>query len=212
MKHTRRFTAVLLAVFAAGSLPACGPRRIRTPENPGSDLTLLLPDSEGATGRASVSNQSGSVDLDAPREYTRVFANRPPSPPAVLSEADVERLFGRVVAALPPPAAHFTLHFRFESDELTEESRALFSRILEVVRKRPASDVAIIGHTDTTGTPERNFELGLKRAQMIHRLHVAEGLDAAAIDVTSHGERDLLVGTADEVLEPRNRRVEISIR
>jgi outer membrane protein OmpA-like peptidoglycan-associated protein len=32
------------------------------------------------------------------------------------------------------------------------------------------------------------------------------------VEVTSHGEADLLVPTADETFEPRNRRVEISVR
>ena len=129
-----------------------------------------------------------------------------------MSEADVQRLFGDVLSTLPPPPEHFTLHFRFESDELTEESRVLLGRILDAVKKRPASEVAVIGHTDTAGAPTSNFELGLKRAQMIYKLLVGEGLDTSLIEVTSHGEGDPLVRTADEVLEPRNRRVEISIR
>ena len=104
------------------------------------------------------------------------------------------------------------MHFRFESDELTEQSGVVLRRILDVIRKRPASEVAVIGHTDTAGTPASNFELGLRRAQMIYKLLVGEGLATSLIEVTSHGEGDPLVRTADEVLEPRNRRVEISIR
>lgn len=38
------------------------------------------------------------------------------------------------------------------------------------------------------------------------------GIERTVIDVTSHGEADLLVKTADEVPDPRNRRVEITIR
>ncbi len=129
-----------------------------------------------------------------------------------MSEADVNRLFGGVISTLPPAPEHFTLHFRFESDELTEESRIVLQRILDAVRKRPASEVAVIGHTDAAGTPANNFALGLKRAQMIYKLLAGEGLDTSLIEVTSHGEGDPLVRTADGVLEPRNRRVEISIR
>jgi len=47
---------------------------------------------------------------------------------------------------------------------------------------------------------------------MVRALLVAAGLDAALIDVTSHGESELQVQTADGTLEPRNRRVEISVR
>jgi outer membrane protein OmpA-like peptidoglycan-associated protein len=42
--------------------------------------------------------------------------------------------------------------FRFESDELTDESRALLPQILQAVKdSAPFPDVAVVGHTDTTG-------------------------------------------------------------
>ena len=85
-------------------------------------------------------------------------------------------------------------------------------RILEALRNRPFPDVAVIGHTDTTGTPAGNVELGLRRANAIRTLLIEAGIGANVIEVTSHGEADLLVKTADQVLEPRNRRVEITVR
>ena len=47
---------------------------------------------------------------------------------------------------------------------------------------------------------------------MVRTLLIDAGLDQAAIEVTSHGEAALLVTTPDETYEPRNRRVEITIR
>jgi OOP family OmpA-OmpF porin len=43
-------------------------------------------------------------------------------------------------------------------------------------------------------------------------LLVALGVDRRLLDVTSHGKDDLLVPTGDGVPEPRNRRVEVTIR
>lgn len=212
MNDRRQIAAVLSAACAAALFAGCGPQRVRTPQVPGSDLVVLLSDSDGATGRVIVSNPSGAIDLGSPRASTRVSANQAPSEVAVMSEAEVRRLFGNVLSALPPAAQHFTLQFRFESDELTEESRAVVGDILQAVKKRPVPEVAVIGHTDTTGTSTANYELGLKRASMIRSLLIATGLNKSLIEVTSHGEGDLLVQTADEVLEPRNRRVEITIR
>jgi outer membrane protein OmpA-like peptidoglycan-associated protein len=62
------------------------------------------------------------------------------------------------------------------------------------------------------GTQQANFDLGLKRALTVKALLVEAGLDAATLDVTSHGELDLLVKTPDETPEPRNRRVDIAVR
>ena len=174
---------------------------------------VLLPDpGDAAVGRAVVSNPAGGVALAAARESTTVSPGRPPAPVTVLSEDDANRLFGDLLSTLPPAPEHFVLYFRFESDDLTDESRALLPKVLEALRTRPFPDVAVVGHTDTTGSAAGNVELGLRRANAIRAQLVQAGIGAAVIDVTSHGEADLLVKTADQVLEPRNRRVEITVR
>jgi outer membrane protein OmpA-like peptidoglycan-associated protein len=212
MNDTRQF-AQLIAAFALGLVGACGPQRVQTPEPSSPDLIVILPDPEGGTvGRAVISNPAGSVDLSAARESTRVAPKTAPTRVTEMSEAEVKKLFGDVLSALPPPPQHFTLFFRFESDELTDESRALVPQILQAVKERPVPEVAVVGHTDTRGTPAGNFDLGLKRANMVRSLLIDAGLDPSFVDVTSHGEAELLVPTADEVYEARNRRVEITIR
>jgi outer membrane protein OmpA-like peptidoglycan-associated protein len=211
MIETRRF-AVPIAIVAAGIVSSCGPQRIRAPERPGQTLVVLLPDAAGTVGRANVSNPAGTADLAAARDSTTTSANQPPGPVTVISEAEVQRLFGDALAALPPPPARFTLNFRFDSDELTDESQALVPQIVQAVRNRPVPDVLVIGHTDTTGAPASNFELGLKRAGTVRNILVEAGLDPNFIELVSHGEEELLVKTADEVAEPRNRRVEIAVR
>ena len=124
----------------------------------------------------------------------------------------MQTLFGAALSALPPPPRHFTLYFRFDSDELTDASRALVQEILQAVRDQPAPDILVVGHTDTTGSSAFNFDLGLKRANAVRNILVQAGLDAPSVEVMSLGETDLLVPTLDEVPEPRNRRFEIVVR
>ena len=207
-----RPVAVPIAVLVTWAIAGCGPKRI-PPLRPGQAQVVLFPDPEdAAVGRAVVSNPAGAVELAAERESTTVSSSRAPAPVIVLSEADANRLFGDVLSTLPPAPQHFVLYFRFESDDLTDESRALLPRVLEALRNRPFPDVAVVGHTDTTGTAAGNVELGLRRAIAIRAQLVQAGIGADVIEVTSHGETDLLVKTADQVLEPRNRRVEITVR
>ena len=213
--NNARKVAVVMAWLIAGLVSGCGggPQHIQTPDLSSRDQIVLLPDAEGGTvGRATVSNPAGIVDLAAARHSTLVSVNGPPAPVTQISEADVSRLFGDVLAALPLPPQHFTLYFRFQSDELTPESRALIARILQAVKDRPVPDVAVVGHTDTMGPPATNVELGLRRANLVRTLLVSAGLDPSSIEVTSHGEAEPLVPTPDETSEPRNRRVEISVR
>jgi peptidoglycan-associated lipoprotein len=212
MTRARRFV-LIPATFAAALVAACGPQRIAGPTRFGDEITVLLADMEtGVVGRVTVSNSAGSVGLDSAREATVVATDEVPGPPVTLSESEVQRLFGGALSALPPAARYFTLNFRFESDELTDESRALVPEVLKEVSGRPIPDVTVVGHTDTKGTPQANIGLGLKRATMVRNLLVEAGLVASAIEVTSHGETELLVKTANDTLEPRNRRVEIAVR
>src|SRR5687768_15720873 len=115
--------AILVAILAAGAVSGCGPKRVRTPSSSAPDLIVLLPDSgDGIVGRAVVSNSSGATNLAAARESVSVSSNQPPGPATVMTGADVTRIFGDALAALPRAPQHFTLFFRFESDDLADES------------------------------------------------------------------------------------------
>ena len=210
MNGARAFGASI--AIAVSIATACGPKRVSSPVRPGQDLIVLLPDSDTKSiGGAGVSNPLGSVDLAAERDAALVTSGRAPVL-TKLSPADVQRIFGDALSALPPAPRRFTLFFRFESDELTDPSQALIPRILAVVKEHAVQDVVVIGHTDTMGTQQANYGLGLKRAMMIRNLLVAAGLDGSTIEATSVGELDLLVTTPDETPEPRNRRVDIFVR
>ncbi len=202
--------AALIGALGAG----CAPKRAATaPAGAGQTLVVLLQDFDTkTTGRAIVSNPAGSVDLAAERDSAVSTLTVKPGPVTTMSEAEIQRVFGAALAALPPAARHFTLYFRFESNELTEESRALVPEILNVVKQRSVPEVLVVGHTDTMGAPRANVTLGLNRATTVRDLLVTAGLDAATVEVASHGESDPLIKTADETPEPRNRRVEISVR
>jgi outer membrane protein OmpA-like peptidoglycan-associated protein len=159
-----------------------------------------------------VTNQAGTVELGTARASTTVSPGVAPEPPKEMSEEDVQRRFGAALAAQPPAAAHFTLYFEFDSDELTAESRKLVGDVQNAVKAYPAPQVTVIGHTDTSGSATANIGLGLRRANVVRMRLIEAGVDASAINVTSHGEATLLVPTADDVSEPKNRRVEISVR
>jgi len=204
--------ALAFGLVAVAAALACGPRRLGAP-SADRELLVLLPDPDGgASGRATVTGSSATVNLVSEREATEVIARRPPTPPVTMDEARVQQIFGDALSALPPAPKAFNLYFQFDSDELTDEARALLPGILRLVKERPAPDVVAIGHTDTTGSAASNFQLGLRRATRVRDLLVGAGLDAAVIAVMSVGEAELLIPTPDETMEPRNRRVEVAVR
>ncbi len=212
---SRRIAVPVAVVAAAGMMAAaCGPKRAAAPAAPeASTLVVLLPDEgTGVPSRVAVSNTAGAVELAAPLDTTTVAGRQAPAPPSKTTEAEVARQFGSVLADLPAAPRRFDLHFRTDSSELTAPSRALLPAVLEAVRQRPAPDVTVIGHTDTTGTAASNYRLGLERARMVRALLLETGLDPGLVEVESHGESEPVAHTPDNTPEPRNRRVEITVR
>lgn len=52
----------------------------------------------------------------------------------------------------------------------------------------------------------------MRRAQAVRKLLVDSGIADNIIDVSSHGEENLLIKTADNVANAQNRRVEVVVR
>jgi outer membrane protein OmpA-like peptidoglycan-associated protein len=205
----RAFMAVLAV---AGLVSACAPKTART-DPQAQVLVVLLPDTDtGNVGRIVVSNPAGQTELSTAYASTRVTTNGRQPRARTMKQDDVMRQFADAIGTLPPAPLHFTLFFRFDSEELTDESRAVVQDVIKSVKAQPVPDVQVIGHTDTTGTAESNFELGMRRANSVRAMLVDAGLNPSAIDARSFGEMELLVKTANGVFEPKNRRVDITVR
>ncbi|HET9318107.1 MAG TPA: OmpA family protein [Vicinamibacteria bacterium] len=193
---------VLLVVGLA--LDGCAARQ--------KSVVVLLPQ-EGSSAEVTVTNRRGTEVLSQPYQSTEVASpDKKPRVPVTLDDAQVQRLFGQALAAMPSPPVRFLLHFESDSTELTEESRDLLPQILDTIAQRSPAEVAVIGHTDTMGAPDRNHGLGMERAVAVADLLKSLGVEPASLDTSSHGDSDLLVPTADEVDEPQNRRVEVTVR
>jgi hypothetical protein len=105
----------------------------------------------------------------------------------------------------------FTLYFRLESDELTDESRALLPGVLKAVAGAAGARSGRRGAHRHDRRAEGELRAGPRPCEPRAHALVGAGVDAALIDISSLGESDLRIRTADNVLESRNRRVEISV-
>ena len=129
-----------------------------------------------------------------------------------MADEEVRAVAGPALTALPQPPARFILHFKWNSTELTAESRARVLDVVRTIRERASTDVSVVGHTDTVGDRPYNNRLGLERARTVAALVVAEGVSRSSLEIASHGKDNPLVSTGDQVPEPRNRRVEVTVR
>ena len=203
--------AALLVVLAlaagCATAPKPGDRAAGSP-----DLIVLLPDERGKTGAIVVSGEGGERLLNEPRQAVSVAAGGPPSEPFVMSGKQVQTQVGQALAALPPPPIQFILFFLNDTTELTPESRDMLRQVARTIRERRSTDISVVGHTDTVGTKAYNHRLSLRRSDAVAALLTHDGVDRSLLEISSHGEDNPLVRTGDEVPEPRNRRVEITVR
>ena len=174
---------------------------------------ILLPDPDGKVGVVEIQTEAGRVLLEEAGQMVRVSdAKRPPEKPVQLSRNQIEREFAEVLAAEPPQPQKFILYFHEGTSELVVESESLLAQIIAEIRQRKSVAIGIYGHSDRVGSKEDNMKLSLDRALAVRSLLEASGIKPETIDIDSHGEGNPLVPTADNVAEPRNRRVEVIVR
>ena len=185
---------VIVAVIASRSAP--------------NETVVVLPAPDGHVGGVVVQRGDERQVLD--RAYAGIRSGE--SQVSQVSPAEVEQSFAGTLQSLPPRPATFVLYFVLGTDELTEESKAELPKVLAALRERPVPDVLVVGHTDTVGELRGNDRLSAQRAETMKGHLVEIGIPAERIRTAGRGKRELLVPTADNVDEPRNRRVEIIVR
>jgi outer membrane protein OmpA-like peptidoglycan-associated protein len=206
---TRRYFVLPVAVLLLAAACATPPK---PPPPAPRDIIVLLPDDQGKTGAIVVSSAGVERRLDRPGQTVTVEAGSPPGLPVVMPGQEVQAIAGPALAALPKPPARFILYFEHDSVALTVESQSLLQKVVGTILDHAPVDISVVGHTDTVGKKEYNYDLSLKRARAVASILQGKGIDPSILDITSHGKDNPLVPTGDQVSEPRNRRVEITAR
>jgi hypothetical protein len=120
----------------------------------------------------------------------------------------------QALTAPPPPsmaqAPSYLVFFDWDKSNLSPEAMATISQAAAAYKANGSARIGNVGNTDTSGPPEYNVALSLRRADAVKRALIQNGVPAASIDTAGRGETNLLVATADSVREPQNRRVELA--
>ncbi len=121
-------------------------------------------------------------------------------------------------AAPPPPPPPvpavaaprtFTVYFGWNRSWVGPDGLAILHEAAKYYKAGGAVAVQITGYTDTSGSARYNLRLSERRANHVAMQLGKMGVPWSAMVVSGHGERDLAVGTPDNVRDPRNRRVTI---
>lgn len=201
---SRQFGAIGLQLIAgallSGLLGACSHEHV-----------VLLPSPDGRQTGVVMRAGNGDIVLDKP--YASLVRWGAAESVAYESSLEnVESRFGAALAMQPMLPSQYLLYFEVGGETLTAESPQTLERIKAEIARRPAPEILIVGHTDSTGSTESNDLLSARRAGMVRDLLLGMGVPAGNMEFVGRGERDLLIPTADEVEEARNRRVEVLVR
>jgi peptidoglycan-associated lipoprotein len=109
------------------------------------------------------------------------------------------------------PVSFDAIYFEFDSNVLSESSKATLERIADHLKKNPQASITIGGHTDDRGTPEYNLALGERRADAARDYLVRLGVTEGQIKTLTFGEEKPASMGSDESAWSRNRRDEFQV-
>ncbi len=189
----------LLLALTLTTLSGCASNRI-----------ALAPGENGQVAVLDPKTQSEISVIDKPGSVTRVSGIK--SAVLKLNDPDFDKKFAALLASLPKAPRSFTLYFKINSTDPTDESAAAMPAIFDEIKARPGADIQVTGHTDTVGSMEVNDAFSLRRAAEITSYLFTLGLDKTIVRLAGRGERELKEQTPDETPSDVNRRVEVLVR
>jgi peptidoglycan-associated lipoprotein len=127
------------------------------------------------------------------------------------AEAEAARRAAEERAAAARSALTAMVYFDFDSDALSDESRATLDQKLAVLNASPGVHLRVSGHADERGSDEYNLALGQRRAAAAKRYLTERGIADDRVEVTSFGEERGVCAESTESCWSQNRRDEFEI-
>lgn len=232
---TKLLTATFVATVAA--IPAAAAAQTST-----SDLLAMsVNELNGEIGQRynaalALSQNNGTVSADDPRYFWALqakaqcgialgFLKSNTKDPVSIGKCvdaaarmNAQRVVAPVVEApvAPPPAVcpeaiAGIVFFEWDSAVVPESAMPTIQSAAQSLATC-GKKISVAGHTDRSGSDGYNDALALRRAEAVAQLLKAQGASSENLEVSSYGEREPKVPTADGERSPQNRRVEITVK
>lgn len=167
------------------------------------------PDGDGA----AVKLESGTLTLEGP----------------VADQAVVDRLLAdfadvpglevvnnlAITPGAPLPSGRIVIDdavlFGINSDVLGPIEGTVIEDLAEIFKARPTWTMAVVGHTDSTGTAAYNFELSLRRADAVREALIGLGVNGENLRTKGDGSSNPVADNATADGRAQNRRIEFEV-
>jgi outer membrane protein OmpA-like peptidoglycan-associated protein len=101
--------------------------------------------------------------------------------------------------------------FDFDSAALRPEARSNLRDLAQSLQEYGDTDLLIVGHTDSKGSDEYNYELSERRANSAATYLYEQGIQPSRVTTVGRGETEPVASNDTEYGRQQNRRVEIAI-
>lgn len=130
-----------------------------------------------------------------------------------MSSEDIRALLDEALAACaaPPGPVNYVVYFGFDLWNLTDAARGTLDEAVGSIQSMGTQAVSVVGHTDTMGSVQYNQGLSERRAGTVADYLEMRGVPRGAMTLAGRSELEPAVQTGDQVREPLNRRVEITL-
>jgi OmpA-OmpF porin, OOP family len=109
---------------------------------------------------------------------------------------------------------NFKIEFASGSDKITPASEAELNKIFDALNIAEKAKVAVVGHTDNTGAPDKNKSLSYARAKAVKVWLMRKSNNAfpsERFNVDGKGQDEPIADNASEAGKSQNRRVQITL-
>jgi len=109
-------------------------------------------------------------------------------------------------------AKYSSIYFDFDKFNIKPSMQDRVSQSAKVTNNSASAySVKLEGNCDEWGSDEYNFALGLKRANSVKKVLIAEGVESSRISMISYGESNPVCMDKTDACWAKNRRVDFSL-
>jgi outer membrane protein OmpA-like peptidoglycan-associated protein len=122
--------------------------------------------------------------------------------------ATVERIDDGIVVTFDENSG---VYFETNKYNINAASDALLTKLANILKEYPDTNVLIVGHTDSVGADAYNMTLSKNRAEAVTNFFTAKGLAANRFTTNWFGEEQPVADNATPEGRAKNRRVNLAI-
>jgi len=124
----------------------------------------------------------------------------------VLGDAEVKRVGEGIVIEFKEK-----ILFAYDRSDLSDAARSNLTRLADILKKYPDTNIEVLGHTDSKGSANYNLGLSERRAKATSSYLASQGIISSRLATRGLGETDPKVSNDTDEGRAENRRVEFVI-